>query len=203
MPWYHGPTLLPHLETRRRDGDPQRAAVPHAGAMGQPAESRFSRLCRPDRRRQRARRRRGARSRPRARNSRVARIVTADGDLPQAIAGQSVTLTLADEIDVSRGDLLVRGRLSRPASSDQFEATIVWMYDQPMLPGRPYLLKMRHAHRDRHGGTAQVQDQRQYAGADRGEDSWSSTRSASAISSSISRWRSTPTARTATPAASS
>jgi bifunctional enzyme CysN/CysC len=73
-------------------------------------------------------------------NGRVARIVTADGDLQQAVAGQSVTLTLKDEIDISRGDLLTAA--AAPASvSDKFEATVVWMSDEPMLPGRPYLLK--------------------------------------------------------------
>jgi bifunctional enzyme CysN/CysC len=73
-------------------------------------------------------------------NARVARIVTADGDLQQAVAGQSVTLTLKDEIDISRGDLL--SAAAAPANvSDKFEATIVWMSEEPMLPGRPYLLK--------------------------------------------------------------
>jgi bifunctional enzyme CysN/CysC len=72
--------------------------------------------------------------------SRVARIVTAEGDLPQAVAGQSINLTFEDEIDVSRGDLLATA--ASPAGvSDKFEATIVWMSDEPMLPGRPYLLK--------------------------------------------------------------
>jgi bifunctional enzyme CysN/CysC len=77
---------------------------------------------------------------PSGRRSRVARIVTADGDLAEAVAGQSVTLTLADEIDVSRGDLIARAD-SQPAVADQFEATLVWMAEEPMLPGRPYLLK--------------------------------------------------------------
>ncbi len=77
---------------------------------------------------------------PAGSRSRITRIVTADGDLPQASAGQSVTLVLADEVDVSRGDLL--SAAGSPAGvSDQFEATIVWMSEQPMLPGRPYLLK--------------------------------------------------------------
>jgi len=72
--------------------------------------------------------------------SRVARIVTMDGDLDQAIAGQAVTLTLADEIDVSRGDLL-SDPLARPAHADQFEARLVWMHEDALLPGRSYLLK--------------------------------------------------------------
>ena len=84
----------------------------------------------------------GARVRvqPSGRESRVARIVTADGDLPRAVAGQSVTLALADEVDVSRGDVI--SRADAPAEvADQFEATLVWMADEPMLPERPYLLK--------------------------------------------------------------
>ena len=73
--------------------------------------------------------------------SRVARIVTMDGDLPEAVAGQAVTLTLADEIDISRGDLLAAPE-ARPAHADQFEAHLVWMHEEPLLPGRGYLIKM-------------------------------------------------------------
>lgn len=72
--------------------------------------------------------------------SRVARIVTMDGDLSQAQAGQSITLTLEDEIDISRGDLLADPR-NRPDHVDQFEAHIVWMHEEHLLPGRSYLLK--------------------------------------------------------------
>ena len=78
---------------------------------------------------------------PSGRESTVARIVTQGGDLPQAVAGQSVTLTLADEIDVSRGDVLSAAD-APPEVADQFEATIVWFDDEPLLPGRPYLLKI-------------------------------------------------------------
>ncbi len=78
---------------------------------------------------------------PSGKESRVARIVTQDGDLDQAISGQSVTLTLADEIDISRGDVLATTD-SPPSVADQFEATIVWMSEDPMLPGRPYLMKI-------------------------------------------------------------
>ncbi|MCH4268029.1 MAG: sulfate adenylyltransferase subunit CysN [Brevundimonas sp.] len=73
--------------------------------------------------------------------SRVARIVGLDGDLDQAVAGQSVTLTLADEIDCSRGDMLVAAE-APPEVADQFEAEMVWMAGEPLLPGRPYLLKI-------------------------------------------------------------
>ncbi|MBP7648762.1 MAG: sulfate adenylyltransferase subunit CysN [Phenylobacterium sp.] len=78
---------------------------------------------------------------PSGRESTVERIVTFNGDLPQAVAGQSVTLTLATEIDISRGDVIsIAG--SPPPVADQFEATLVWMDDEAMLPGRPYLLKI-------------------------------------------------------------
>lgn len=72
--------------------------------------------------------------------SKVARIVTMDGDLPEAVAGQAVTLTLEDEIDISRGDLLAAAE-SRPAHADQLEAHLVWMHEDALLPGRGYLLK--------------------------------------------------------------
>src|SRR5690606_25676376 len=78
---------------------------------------------------------------PSGRESTVARIVTKGGDLPRAVAGQSITLTLADEIDVSRGDVLVTATDPVPVAN-QFEATLVWMDDEPMLPGRPYLMKI-------------------------------------------------------------
>jgi bifunctional enzyme CysN/CysC len=76
--------------------------------------------------------------------SRVARIVTADGDLPEAVVGQAVTLTLADEIDIARGDMLVAPS-ARPETADQFAADILWMGNEPMLPGRDYLLRIGHA----------------------------------------------------------
>ena len=64
-----------------------------------------------------------------------------DGDLAEAVAGQAVTLTLRDEIDISRGDLLADPQ-ARPAHADQFEAKVVWMHEEPLLPGRSYLLKL-------------------------------------------------------------
>ncbi len=78
---------------------------------------------------------------PSGRESRVTRIVTSDSDLTQAVSGQSITLTLADEIDISRGDILAATD-TLPGVADQFEATIVWMVDESMLPGRPYLMKI-------------------------------------------------------------
>jgi bifunctional enzyme CysN/CysC len=77
---------------------------------------------------------------PSGRTSTVKRIVTSDGDLPEAFAPQAVTLTLADEIDASRGDLLCRPD-NRPTVTDRVEATLVWMHEQPLVPGREYLLK--------------------------------------------------------------
>src|SRR5690242_9163021 len=71
----------------------------------------------------------------------VTRIVTADGDLPEAKAGDAVTLTLADEIDVARGDVLARSD-SRPEVVDQFAAHVLWMAEEAMLPGRSYLLRI-------------------------------------------------------------
>ena len=78
---------------------------------------------------------------PSGRTSTIARIVTMDGDLPQAVAGQSVTVTLAEEVDCSRGDVITAA--SDPLEvADQFEATIVWMADAELLPGRSYWLKL-------------------------------------------------------------
>ena len=78
---------------------------------------------------------------PSGKQSKVARIVTFDGDLDEAVTGQSVTLTLADEIDISRGDVICAA--DDPAGlADQFEASIVWMSEDAMLPGRPYLVKL-------------------------------------------------------------
>jgi bifunctional enzyme CysN/CysC len=78
---------------------------------------------------------------PSGKTSRVASIYTYDGELEEAVAGQSVTLTLEDEIDISRGDVI--SGIDHPAQTgEQFETTIVWMHEEPLLPGRPYLLKI-------------------------------------------------------------
>jgi bifunctional enzyme CysN/CysC len=80
---------------------------------------------------------------PAGTESTVDRIVTADGDLAVARAGQAVTLTLTDAVDVSRGDVL--GPVTKSVStSDQVEAHVVWMHEEPMLPGRRYLMKLGH-----------------------------------------------------------
>ena len=75
------------------------------------------------------------------RESKVQRIVTADGDLPEARAGDAVTLTLADEVDIARGDVLAHAQ-ARPEVVDQFAAQVLWMVEEPMLPGRSYLLRI-------------------------------------------------------------
>jgi bifunctional enzyme CysN/CysC len=78
---------------------------------------------------------------PSGRESQVARIVSAAGDVSEAVAQQSVTLTLTDEVDISRGDFI--SAADSPAEvAGQFEATIVWMNDEPMLQGRTYSMKI-------------------------------------------------------------
>jgi bifunctional enzyme CysN/CysC len=140
MPWYRGPTLLAHLETveveERAQHAPFRLPVqwvnrPNSDFRGFAGQIAGGRINVGDR----------VRALPAGVEARVARIVTFDGDLTQAVAGQSVTLTLDREIDVSRGDLLAAA--AEPAAvSDQFETTLIWMHEQPMLPGRQYLLKL-------------------------------------------------------------
>ncbi|PZO09482.1 MAG: adenylyl-sulfate kinase [Lysobacteraceae bacterium] len=78
---------------------------------------------------------------PSGRRTQVMRIVTADGDLPRAVAGQAITLTLADEVDVSRGDVIAAAG-DPPQVADQFAAHLLWMDAQALLPGRPYWLKI-------------------------------------------------------------
>jgi bifunctional enzyme CysN/CysC len=78
---------------------------------------------------------------PSGRSSRVTQILVGDQDVTQGVAGQSITLTLADEVDASRGDVIADANAPPPVA-DQFEVTIMWMHDRPMLPGRSYLLKL-------------------------------------------------------------
>lgn len=79
---------------------------------------------------------------PSAKSSKIKEIVTFDGNLEQAFAGQAVTLTLEDEIDISRGDVIVGQQQTNPTIADKFKATIVWMTEQAMVPGRQYTLKL-------------------------------------------------------------
>ena len=139
-PWYEGPSLLEHLENVNVDDrvgeGPFRLPVqwvnrPDADFRGF-SGTIVGGTVRP-----------GAdvRALPSGRTSTVSRICTFDGDLDEATAGQAVTLVLADEIDVSRGDVLCAQ--AEPAEiADQFEADIIWMQDEEMLPGRPYLMKL-------------------------------------------------------------
>jgi bifunctional enzyme CysN/CysC len=114
-PWYRGQTLIDHLETVTVDTE-----IDASGTV-RPGDT--------------------VRIIPGGKTSTVARIVTMDGDLSEAIAGQSVTLTLADEIDCSRGSVIAAAD-APPETADRFEATIVWMADEPMIAGRSYWLKL-------------------------------------------------------------
>ena len=140
-PWYAGPTLMEHLETVEVDADRLQA---------QPFRMPVQWVNRPDLDFRgfagliasgSVRPGDAIRIEPSGRTSTVARIVTRDGDLDQAVAGQSITLTLTDEVDCSRGDVIA-GAASPPQVADQFETTVVWMADEALLPGRSYWLKI-------------------------------------------------------------
>ena len=140
MPWYTGPTLLQHLESVPVGGDlgsrPFRMPVqwvnrPNADFRGFAGIISAGTVRVGD----------AVRVVPSGRQSRIARILTGDRDVPDATSGQSVTLTMADELDISRGDVIAAAA-SPLAVADQFEATIVWMHERPMLQGRSYLLKL-------------------------------------------------------------
>jgi len=140
-PWYQGPALLPHLETVEVDTSamqerPFRMAVqwvnrPNLDFRGfcglissgvvKPGDA--------------------IRVLPSGKTSKITRIVTPDGDLDEAIVGQSVTVCFADEIDCSRGDVICAAQ-NPVQKAGQFEATIVWLDEQEMRPGRPYWLKV-------------------------------------------------------------
>ncbi|MBA2932691.1 sulfate adenylyltransferase subunit CysN [Sphingomonas sp. CGMCC 1.13654] len=140
-PWYTGPALMEHLETVELDqvsdqAKPFRMPVqwvnrPNLDFRGFSGLIAAGTVKPGD----------AIRVLPSGKTSTVTRIVTLAGDLEQAIAGQSVTLTFADEIDCSRGDVIALAD-NPPQAADQFEATIVWMADEEMLPGRPYWLKI-------------------------------------------------------------
>ena len=139
MPWYTGPSLMDHLETVPIDQESAR------GAFRMPVQW----VNRPN---QDFRGFSGVVSSgsiavgdtvvvlPKAPTSTVRTIVNGFDETPKALAGQAVTIVLRDEVDVSRGDVLVAAG-ERPSVADQFEATVIWMSEQPMLPGRSYLLK--------------------------------------------------------------
>ena len=138
--WYHGPTLLGYLETVEVDDDTASGAfrfpVQWVNRPSHDFRGFSGRIVggtvRPGDR---------VRVLPAATTTTIDRIVTMDGDLDEAVAGQSVTLTLTDEVDASRGDVICAA--DAPAEvADQFEADVVWMHDDEMLPGRPYLMKI-------------------------------------------------------------
>jgi bifunctional enzyme CysN/CysC len=140
-PWYGGPSLIHHLEAVEIENDAEQAGplrlpvqwvnrpnLDFRGFAGLIAEG----TVKPGD---------TVRVVPSGKTSTVARIVTLDGDLDEAVAGQSVTVTLADEIDCSRGDVIAAAD-APPEAADQFEAALVWMADEPLIPGRGYWLKL-------------------------------------------------------------
>jgi len=139
MEWYHGPALLPYLETvdasRDLSAAPFRLPVqwvnrPNLDFRGYAGTIAAGTLRVGD----------AVEVAPSGRRSTVSRIVTLDGDLEAAVAGQAVTVCLEDEIDISRGDVLAAAEA--PADvSDQFACHLLWMADEPMLPGRQYLFR--------------------------------------------------------------
>ena len=139
-PWYQGPTLVEHLETVDVESDAaakpfrfpvqwvNRPNLDFRGFSGTVASG----TVKP-----------GDKITVAAsgKETTVSRVVTYDGDLAEARAGDAVTLTLADEVDIARGDLLAAPE-ARPEVADQFAAHLLWMGDEPMLPGRPYLMRI-------------------------------------------------------------
>ncbi len=139
-PWYHGPTLMGQLETVTINRDvttkPFRMPVqwvnrPHldfrgfSGTIASGTVRSGDSVVVPSS----------------GQTSTIEQIVTFDGEIDCAVAGQAITLTLRDEIDISRGDLL-SATDARPTTADQFEAKLIWMHEEPLLPGRQYLIKM-------------------------------------------------------------
>ena len=141
MPWYRGPTLLAHLETaaageedRTADG-PLRFLVewvnrPDPDLRGLSGTVLSGRLAPGD----------AVMVWPSGRPARIARILTFEGDAESARAGDAVTVTLRDAVDAGRGDLLSRPG-DAPEVSDQFAAHLLWMAEEPLMPGRSYLLR--------------------------------------------------------------
>jgi len=140
MPWYQGPSLLEHLETvslARVESDlgfrlpvqwvnrPNQNFRGFAGSIASGTVSVGDEII----------------VHPSGRRSQVAAIVTADGELQSAGEGQAITLTLKDEVDISRGDVISAAKLP-PEVADQFAAHILWMNDAALLPGRPYWIKI-------------------------------------------------------------
>ena len=140
MPWYAGPSLLDYLETIEIERDltsrPFRMPVqwvnrPNLDFRGFAGTIASGTIRRGD----------PVVVAASGKEATVERIVTMDGDLSEAFAGEAVTITLSKEIDISRGDLLVTP-VHRPEVADQFAAHIVWMVEEPLFAGRPYLIKI-------------------------------------------------------------
>jgi len=139
MPWYSGPDLMTHLRTvhlAEAAPGPMRMTVqnvsrPNADFRGFAGRIVAGSACQGD----------AVRILPSGVSARIERIVTMDGDLVEACAGQSVTLTLTPDVDVSRGNLIAAAG-APPEVADQFEAHLVWMSERPLLPGRSYWLKL-------------------------------------------------------------
>jgi bifunctional enzyme CysN/CysC len=140
MAWYHGPTLIEHLDNvpvgDEVTAKPFRLPIqwvnrPNLDFRGFAGVIVSGVVKVGD----------GIRVLPSGRQTRVARILVGDREVDSAVADQSVTVTLTDELDASRGDVLAAAN-APPAVADQFEATIVWMHDRPMLQGRSYLMKI-------------------------------------------------------------
>jgi bifunctional enzyme CysN/CysC len=140
-PWYSGPPLMRHLETVEVDvtadqAKPFRMPVqwvnrPNLDFRGFAGLTATGSIKPGD----------AVRVLPSGKTSKVSRIVALEGDLGEAVAGQSITLTLADEIDCSRGDVISVAE-NPPEVSDQFEATLVWMDEHELVPGRAYWMKI-------------------------------------------------------------
>jgi bifunctional enzyme CysN/CysC len=139
MPWYSGPTLLDVLETmvvKPTQADTFRMPVQWVNRPDQTFRGYAGTIC-------------GGEVKvgdtvvvqPGTHQARVARIVTAGGDLPRAQSGQAVTLTLDREVDISRGDVIAEALHPAP-EADQFAAHLLWMGDDALLPNRGYLLKI-------------------------------------------------------------
>ena len=140
MPWYHGTTLMGFLETVQIEQDrlskldfrmpiqwvnrPNQDFRGFSGTVASGTVQAGQHI----------------RVQPSGREVGIARIVTQDGDLNQAVAGQAITITLAEEVDASRGDMFSTAQA--PATvADQFQAHVVWMSEDPLMPGRNYWLK--------------------------------------------------------------
>jgi bifunctional enzyme CysN/CysC len=140
MAWYDGPTLLDYLESvqvgeaaseSRLRMSVQWVNRPNLDFRGFTGRIGAGRVRKGD----------SVRVLPSGTTTTVERIVSYDGDLEEAVAGQSVTLTLADEVDVSRGDVIAAAD-NPPEVADQFEMKLLWMHEHAMLPGRSYVVKI-------------------------------------------------------------